>query len=113
MIYSCFDPARAQYLYFEDGAMRPLNGDLPVPELPAETNGIGVPRNLAARALPAGASYVGSGWNARGVIVKCAESQASHAASLGEFPSVSSDAIPYLVLAGVAAAALFFAWGDF
>jgi hypothetical protein len=108
VIYSCFDEKGADYLYFEDGERRALNGDLPVPELPEETNGIGVPSAVAARPLPPGARYVGRGWTARGMIVRCPVQ-----AGVGEVPGATDNTTAYLFLAGVAALALVVALGDF
>lgn len=71
MIYSCFDPARGSYRYFEDSSTLPINADLPVPRFPAPAGKVGVPASEAGRPLPAGAKQVGTGWHARGIIVRC------------------------------------------
>jgi len=71
MFYSCFNPQIGLYDYFEDSSTRPINGDLPIPKLPASTGRIGVPSIEAGRPLPSAAKRVGRGWHARGMIVKC------------------------------------------
>ena len=70
MLYSCFNAASAEYDYFEDDTKVAINADLPVPRLPKPTP-LGVASIQAARPMPAGARYVGSGWAARGVVVSC------------------------------------------
>jgi hypothetical protein len=72
LIYSCFSPATGLYDYHEDGTRLPLNADLPVPlHLGAEVNGVGVPAIVAGRPKPAGTTWIGHGWNARGMVVDC------------------------------------------
>ncbi len=71
MIYSCFDQNSGIYHYYSDSKSHPLNLDLPVPKLPNVVNGVGSPAILSARPLPSGASKIGSGWQARGVLVDC------------------------------------------
>jgi hypothetical protein len=70
MIYSVFVPERGEYEYWETSEQRPLNADLPIPDLPPVVGGIGVPSIEAARALPAGARRVGAGWLPRGMIAR-------------------------------------------
>lgn len=81
MIYSCFDPKAGLYTYYEGPDVYPLNADLPVPSLPPEIAGIGVPSIDAARPLPSGVKPVGKGWHARGMVVSCGRTP------LGETPS--------------------------
>jgi hypothetical protein len=71
LIHSCFDPKKGLYLYYESADDLPLNADLPVPNLPAPTNGVGVPAIVAGRPLPSSAKLVGQGWHARGMVVQC------------------------------------------
>jgi len=71
MMYSCFAPRTGLYDYFESPEATPLNADLPIPRLPAEVNGIGVPSIVAGRPLPAGARIVGRGWHPRGMVAQC------------------------------------------
>lgn len=73
MIYSCFNEKLGQYEYFEDKRGHSLNGDLPVPSyLGGKVAGkIGVPAREAGRPLPAGVRRVGTGFEARGMIVSC------------------------------------------
>ena len=71
MYYSCFDPRTGTYEYFTDGESgTPINGDLPVPKLPAETK-LGVAAIEAGRPLPSGVKRMGRGLQARGQIVQC------------------------------------------
>ena len=104
MIYSCFQQTPGLYAYFEGPGDVPLNGDLPVPRLPAAVGGIGVPSIEAGRPLPAGAKYIGSGWHARGMLVKCGPG-----GSLGAMPSAKNLAIGVVLLGGLAAGAYYFA----
>lgn len=71
MKYSCFNQASGLYHVFEDGLQVPINGDLPVPALGADVNGIGVPSIEAGRPLPSGAKPIGTSWHPIGVIVGC------------------------------------------
>lgn len=72
MIYSCFDAPTGLYKYFQDDVAQALNGDLPVPKFTdAEHTKAGIPAVVAARPFPRGATYVGTGWAAKGMIVKC------------------------------------------
>lgn len=70
MRYSCFSAETGMYRYFEDSQTQPINGDLPVPQFGTKTR-LGVPSIAAARPLPRGARPTGTGWAARGMIVKC------------------------------------------
>jgi len=76
VIYSCFDPTAGLYDYYENGDGYPINGDLPVPKLPAPAGKIGVPAAQAGRPLPRDARHVGRGYTARGMIVECGRSGA-------------------------------------
>lgn len=71
MLYSCFNQNTGLYDVYEDQATHPVNGDLPVPKLGNEIQGIGVPALEAGRPLPWGAKHVGTSWNARGIVVNC------------------------------------------
>jgi hypothetical protein len=72
MIYSCFDEPTGLYRYFQDDKNQALNSDLPVPKFSAaERTKAGIPAVVAARPFPEGATYVGTGWAAKGMIVKC------------------------------------------
>jgi len=71
VIYSCFNAHGGGYDYFDDGAGFPVNGDLPVPTLPAPAGTIGVPSIHAGRPLPANAKPAGKGLYARGILVEC------------------------------------------
>ena len=71
MLYSCFDQDRGDYRVYRDSSTRPINGDLPVPDMPADTGNIGVPTEDAARPFPSGAKYVGRSWRAQGMVVRC------------------------------------------
>lgn len=71
-LYSCFRPD-GSYQYYETQDVLPINADLPVPSFPVTTQ-IGVPSIDAARPMPPGAKFVGTGWQARGTIVRCPES---------------------------------------
>lgn len=74
MIYSCFNPQRGNYDYFEDALQIPVNADLPVPTLPSSAGTIGVPAFQAGRPLPSDARPKGSGATARGILVDCGKS---------------------------------------
>lgn len=74
MIYSCFDQHRGVYDYFQDALQIPVNGDLPVPDLPPIAGQIGVPALQAGRPLPPDAKHVGAGQMARGILVECGRS---------------------------------------
>lgn len=103
MHYSCFNPRTGLYDYWEDGiAGIPINGDLPVPSLPDETQ-LGVAAIEAGRKLPSSARPAGSGWRARGQIVQCGR-------GFNGLGADSSDAIDWLkkdgwkwILGGIAA----------
>jgi len=69
MFYSRFDEKAGVYDVFEDDAERAVNADLPVPDLPSELNGIGVPASECGRPMPSGARHVGRSWSPRGIIV--------------------------------------------
>ena len=83
MIYSCFDQSAGLYDYYEDSSTRPINGDLPIPELPASTGKIGVPAIEAGRPLPINAKKVGQGWHARGMVVQCRNTSLGQTESSG------------------------------
>ncbi len=70
MEYSVFVPERGEYEYYSTTEERPINADLPVPDLPSTVNNIGVPAIEAARPLPFGAKPVGRGWLPRGMIAR-------------------------------------------
>jgi hypothetical protein len=74
MIYSCFNQQAGGYDYFEDSLGVPVNGDLPVPQLPPMAGQIGVPALQAGRPLPSDARHVGRGILARGILVDCGKS---------------------------------------
>lgn len=87
MIYSCFDPPSGKYRYFEDDEQVPVNGDLPVPTWLSGrvANGIGVPTADAGRPLPTGAKPKGTGFEARGQIVRCGAQAVSGLGDLGTY----------------------------
>ncbi len=69
MIYSRFRPDKGGYDYFESPERFGLGDDLPTPSLPGGT-AIGVPSVTAGRVPPkAGLRAVGSGKEARGMIM--------------------------------------------
>lgn len=70
MIYSAFDDKSGLYDYYVGIGDVPINADLPTPRLPASAGKVGVASIEAARALPAGAKFVGRGWHARGVLAR-------------------------------------------
>lgn len=69
MRYSRFDERAGAYEVYEDALSRPVNGDLPIPSLPDDANGIGVASRLSGRELPRGARRVGMSWLPQGLIV--------------------------------------------
>ena len=69
MFYSRFDEVAGVYDVFQDGVQRAVNADLPVPDMPAELNGIGAPASECGRPLPNGAVHVGQTWSPKGIIV--------------------------------------------
>ncbi len=69
MLYSCFDDKSGVYRVYADGNDLPFNSDLPVPVLRDEK--VGTPSIKAARLMPSPAAYVGTSWNAKGVVVDC------------------------------------------
>jgi len=87
MIYSCFNPKAGLYDYYEGPDVYPINADLPVPSLPPEIAGIGVPSIEAARSMPSGVTPAGQGWHARGMLVSCGRGP------LGELPTFGGLAI--------------------
>jgi hypothetical protein len=71
VLYSCFDDQAGNYRVYEHRGERAVNDDLPVPKLPSDVSGIGVPAIEAGRPLPKGARYVGRSWQAKGIVVRC------------------------------------------
>lgn len=72
MIYSCFNEKLGLYEYFETPENHPVNGDLPIPTFSGlEAGKVGVPARDAGRQMPAGATRIGTGLAARGIIVSC------------------------------------------
>ena len=69
MRYSRFDERSGLYDVFEDGRQHALNADLPVPQLPAPDQGIGVAARFAGRPLPSRARHIGRSFRPVGVIV--------------------------------------------
>lgn len=70
-LFSCFRPD-GLYQYYEAPGTLPINADLPVPQFSAsDATKIGIPSTHAARRMPPGAKPVGTGWQARGTIVRC------------------------------------------
>lgn len=95
MIYSCFDQKSGHYRYFEGPEQIPINGDLPVPNyLKGRATKLGVPALEAGRPLPSHAKPVGTGLQARGMIVSCARPGEAFGGTL------SSEAKSSLVIAG-------------
>lgn len=101
MKYSCFNQESGLYRVFEDEARIPINGDLPVPALGPELNGIGVPSLDAARPLPAGARYLQDSWVPVGMVVSCGRP----AGGLGSFTLPTGPAA-WGIFLGAAAAGL-------
>lgn len=110
MICSCFNPKSGQYDYFETKTTYPFNSDLPVPQLPSTAGRVGVPAIEAGRPLPRDAKPVGSGWSARGVLVRCGSplGQLSSFEDFAEHPVTQtvSDGV-WSVLAGYGTYALY------
>ena len=69
MIYSRWRPDKGGYDYFESAERRGLGDDLPVPQLPFVTNGIGVASTDAGRAPSETLRFIGSGLDAKGAIL--------------------------------------------
>jgi hypothetical protein len=72
MIYSCFDHGLGMYRYYADERGHATNGDLAVPKLPVTSSKIGTSSLEAGRPLPSGAKPTGTGFRARGIVVRCA-----------------------------------------
>jgi hypothetical protein len=86
MIYSRWRPASGGYDYFKANDRDiPLANDLPVPVLPRGTD-IGVASIVAGRPVPAGATHVGAGEVAVGLIAPAAKSSLQGAIT-GAIPS--------------------------
>jgi hypothetical protein len=95
MIYSCFDQNSGLYRYFQDNTQIPVNGDLPVPNyLKGRATKLGVPALEAGRPLPPHAKAIGTGLQARGMIVSCGRPGAAFGGTL------SPEAKSSLVIAG-------------
>lgn len=107
MIYSCFNERLGLYEYFEDERGHPINGDLPVPRFTGTTQ-IGMPALEAGRPLPSGVKRTGTGWHARGIIVRC-KPMAVKGLGQTEEPPILKVAF----LLGVGAMFLYVAWGFF
>ena len=90
MIYSQWK-ADGGYNYYATPARRALGSDLPSPSLPG-VSPIGVPSTEIGRALPSGATKIGSGPLAKGQIVPMT--------SVGVLGSIG-DSISNLVVVGV------------
>lgn len=103
MFYSCFNAHKGMYDYFEDATTIPVNADLPVPTLPSSAGKIGVPAFQAARPLPEGARPAGTGYNARGILVDCAQSGPALALSGDPAGSAWPPAWKWALAIGVAA----------
>jgi hypothetical protein len=102
MRYSCFDFRSGQYRVYDDGAgYLPVNGDLPMPALPPDINGIGVPATLAGRALPSSARFVGMSSQAQGIVVACPQ---------GTVGAYSASTLAISAVFAVAGLALFWWW---
>lgn len=108
MIYSCFNERLGLYEYFEEPTGHPVNGDLPIPKLPAEAGTIGVPARDAGRPLPPGAKPAGTGWHAKGMVVSCSPSHVAAISGLGGVGDAVKEH-PYLAV-GVAALAMYGLW---
>lgn len=67
MIFSRWNPHAGGYDYFDSPGGEALNDDLAVPSLPPATK-LGVPSTSCGRPIPAGASHVGSGELAVGLV---------------------------------------------
>jgi len=68
MIYSSWRPDRGGYAYFQTAERRGIGNDLPTPRL-VRSSPIGVASVEAGRPFPRGATPIGSGPLAKGVIV--------------------------------------------
>lgn len=101
MIYSCFNPPLGLYEYFEDDRQHPTNGDLPVPKLPKQTGRVGVPAMDAGRPLPTDAKRMGTGWEARGMIVNCKPMATPGLSGLGEHTVQTAAVKEVLFIAGL------------
>jgi hypothetical protein len=102
MIYSCFNASTGLYDYFETPEKKALNADLPVPQLGAPDNKIGIPSIDAGRPLPAGARPVGHGWHARGMVANCKKRGVS---GLGEVSLDAGTLMPLMFILGAVALA--------
>ena len=104
MIYSCFDQPSGLYRYFENSHQIPVNGDLPVPTyLSSRATKLGVPSMEAGRPLPSDARQIGTGLQARGMIVRCGQRSASSVSGLGALSLDSQQVLIGLAVAGTAA----------
>jgi len=104
MIYSCFDQPSGLYRYFENSHQIPVNGDLPVPTyLSSRATKLGVPSMEAGRPLPSDARQIGTGLQARGMIVSCGQRSASSVSGLGALSLDSQQVLIGLAVAGTAA----------
>lgn len=96
MIYSRWRPETGVYDYYEVSGGLPLGNDLPTPRLYGGTS-LGVASVTAGRKLPLGARHVGSGPDAKGMIVPVAGSGGLGALSLsvgfGEIAMVAGGAL--------------------
>jgi len=106
MLYSCFDPARGIYDYYESKSVQiPINADLPVPSFPPAGNDIGVPSIIAGRPMPSDARHVGEGWHARGMVARCG----GGFSGLGDWLDLSDTAYK-AVMVGTLALVAYGAW---
>lgn len=108
MIFSRWDAGAGRYDYFEAPGAVGLNDDLPVPRMPAEVGGIGVPSVECGRPLPRTARYVGHGEFAEGLVAKPEYVELGASIAGGGVPNLR-DKILWFSLGGVAVAAVWFA----
>jgi len=100
VIYSRWRPEGDGYDYFDVDEVVNINDDLPTPDL-REAGRLGVPSIEAGRPIPAGASWVGNGDDAIGLVAPVDSRRLvsrSHIGALEPAPRGGADAI---VLVGV------------
>jgi len=110
MFYSRFDEAAGVYDVFQDNAQRAVNADLPVPDMPAELNGIGAPASECGRPLPNGAVHVGQTWSPKGIIVTPKPRVAM--SGLGDASTLTTNMLSWASLSLVLTGALMYSYGS-
>lgn len=107
VIYSRWDPSSGLYDYFESPERPGLNDDLAVPPMPAPTD-LGVPSTECGRSLPSGATHVGTGEFAEGLMA----APAGVDLLAGGIPGVNGQTYGWLLLAFVGGALTWAIFGD-